>query len=69
MEPRDGEASILTKNPYLTPYAPQAALLQTIVFGGYLVRKVDEKPGLKTLWLGLNRVRDFYSKVNFSGRA
>jgi hypothetical protein len=42
----------------------QAPTLNTVIrlmagLGGFLGRKGDGKPGMKTLWLGLERVRDF----------
>ena len=33
-------------------------------YGGYLNRQGDGEPGPKTLWIGLQRVRDFVLGVN-----
>lgn len=31
--------------------------------GGFLARKGDGEPGVKSLWLGIQRLRDFVSGV------
>lgn len=31
--------------------------------GGFLARKDDGEPGVKSLWLGIQRLRDFVSGV------
>lgn len=33
--------------------------------GGFLARKGDGEPGVKTLWLGIQRVMDFAAGVKF----
>ena len=33
--------------------------LAATAFGGFLARKGDGEPGPKTLWIGLQRMRDF----------
>jgi hypothetical protein len=33
------------------------------MFGGFLGRKSDGEPGIKTLWLGFARIRDFVKVV------
>ena len=33
--------------------------------GGFLARKGDGEPGVKTLWLGMQRVMDFAAGVRF----
>jgi len=38
---------------------------QIAMLGGFLARKGDGEPGVKTLWIGLQRVTDFAAGVNF----
>ena len=35
------------------------------MLGGFLARKGDGEPGVKTIWIGLQRVMDFASGVRF----
>ena len=35
------------------------------MLGGFLARKGDGEPGVKTLWIGLQRVMDFAAGVRF----
>jgi hypothetical protein len=35
------------------------------MLGGFLARKGDGEPGVKTLWQGLQRVMDFAAGVKF----
>lgn len=46
------------------PIPPEPPPLNTVVrliatFGGFLARKGDGEPGVKTIWTGLQRVMDF----------
>lgn len=34
--------------------------------GGFLARKGDGEPGVKTIWLGMQRIFDFASGIRFS---
>jgi hypothetical protein len=34
--------------------------------GGFLARKGDGEPGVKTIWLGMQRIIDFASGVRYS---
>jgi hypothetical protein len=34
------------------------------MLGGFLGRKGDGEPGVKTLWLGLQRIRDFVRGID-----
>ena len=36
------------------------------MLGGFLARKGDGEPGVKTVWQGLQRVMDFAAGVKFS---
>jgi len=38
---------------------------QIAMLGGFLGRKCDGEPGVKTLWLGFARLRDFVRGVEF----
>lgn len=49
----------------------QAPTLNTMIrliagLGGFLARKSDGEPGMKTIWLGLQRVRDFAEGLRFA---
>jgi hypothetical protein len=49
----------------------QAPTLNTVIrliacLGGFLGRKSDGEPGMKTIWLGLQRVRDFAEGLRFA---
>jgi hypothetical protein len=49
----------------------QAPKLNTVIrliasLGGFLGRKCDGEPGMQTLWLGLERVRDFAEGMRFT---
>lgn len=35
------------------------------MLGGFLARKCDGEPGVKTIWLGMQRVIDFAAGVRF----
>ena len=34
--------------------------------GGFLARKGDGEPGVKTIWLGMQRILDFAAGIGFS---
>ena len=46
---------VIPKNPPTT----RELVRQIAILGGFLVRKCDGEPGVKTLWLGMQRLRDF----------
>lgn len=53
------------------PLPKQAPKLNTVIrliagLGGFLGRKCDGEPGMQTLWLGLQRVRDFADGMRFA---
>jgi hypothetical protein len=59
-------AYVLTKKPL--PAAPprlNEVLRRVAMLGGFLARKGDGEPGVKTIWLGLQRVMDFAAGVRF----
>ena len=35
------------------------------MLGGFLARKGDGEPGVKTIWIGLQRITDFAAGVRF----
>ena len=42
-------------------------VIRTIAtLGGFLGRKCDGEPGVKTLWIGLQRVADFVAGLHFA---
>jgi len=41
-------------------------ILLIAVLGGFLGRKDDGEPGVKTIWLGLQRVVDFAAGLKFA---
>lgn len=52
-------AYLLTKKkPPITPPTLNEVLRLIATLGGFLARKGDGEPGVKTLWLGLQRVMD-----------
>ena len=57
-------AYILAKKPIPTaPPTMRQVIRQIAMLGGFLGRKGDGEPGVKTLWLGFQRVRDFVQGV------
>lgn len=59
-------AYVLTKKP-LPPAPPSLneVVRRVAMLGGFLARKGDGEPGVKTLWIGLQRVMDFAAGVRF----
>lgn len=57
-------AYILAKKPVpTTPPSIRQVIRQIAMLGGFLGRKSDGEPGVKTLWQGLQRLRDFVEGV------
>lgn len=57
---------ILTKKPLpALPPSLNEVVRHVAMLGGFLARKGDGEPGVKTIWLGLQRVTDFVSGVRF----
>lgn len=60
---------ILAKQPIpKTPPTIREVIRRIAMLGGFLGRKSDGEPGVKTLWLGLQRVRDFVEGVEHMRR-
>lgn len=57
-------AYLLAKKPVpARPPTLRELIRQIAMLGGFLGRKCDGEPGVKTLWLGFQRVRDFVEGV------
>ena len=57
-------AYILAKKPVPKTTPTLRELIRRIaMLGGFLARKSDGEPGVKTLWLGYQRIRDFVDGV------
>lgn len=60
-------AFILNKRkPPKTPPPLNQVVRLIAMLGGFLARKGDGEPGVKTLWLGLQRVTDFAAGIRFA---
>ncbi len=53
------------KTPPTTQPSLNEVLRHVAMLGGFLARKGDGEPGVKTLWLGLQRVMDFAAGIRF----
>lgn len=63
-------AYILGKKPVpKTMPSVRNVIRQIAQLGGFLGRKCDGEPGVKTLWIGLQRVRDFVQGMEFMRKA
>ena len=68
-EVKDFEAAAELVDGYRPP--KQAPKLNTVIrliagLGGFLGHRYDGEPGMQTLWLGLQRVRDFAEGMQFA---
>ena len=45
------------------PPTTRELVRQIAMLGGFLGRKCDGEPGVKTLWLGMQRLRDFVEGI------
>jgi hypothetical protein len=58
-------AYVLAKKPIpSSPPTIREVIRQIAMLGGFLGRKGDGEPGVKTLWLGLQRIRDFVRGID-----
>ena len=71
LEPEEWQAAyILAKKPLPTAPPRLNEVLRLIAqLGGFLGRKGDGEPGVKTIWLGLQRVMDFAAGIKFAREA
>lgn len=53
------------KPPPKTPPRLNDMIRRIAILGGFLARKGDGEPGVKTIWLGLQRLMDFAAGVRF----
>ena len=59
-------AYVLSKKPPPpTPPSLNDVVRRVAMLGGFLARKGDGEPGVKTIWIGLQRVTDFAAGVRF----
>ena len=61
-----GAYILAKKNPPSTPPSLREMIRQIAMLGGFLGRKGDGEPGVKTLWQGLQRVMDFVLGLRFA---
>ena len=54
------------KKPPQMPPTLNEVLRLVAMLGGFLARKGDGEPGVKTIWLGLQRVMDFAAGLSFA---
>lgn len=71
LAPEEWQAAyILAKKPLPKQPPRLNAVLRLIArLGGFLGRKGDGEPGVKTIWLGLQRVMDFAAGIKFAREA
>jgi hypothetical protein len=58
-----GAYILAKKKPPAQPPTLREVIRQIAMLGGFLGRKSDGEPGVKTLWLGFARIRDFVEGV------
>ena len=57
---------MLTNKPSSSaPPSLNEVVRRVAMLGGFLARKGDGEPGVKTIWIGLQRVMDFAAGVRF----
>ena len=56
------------KPPPLAQPSPNEVVRHVAMLGGFLARKGDGEPGVKTLWLGMQRVMDFAAECDLYAR-
>lgn len=66
-EPEEWQAAFILndKPPPETPPALNEVVRLVAMLGGFLARKGDGEPGVKTLWQGLQRVTDFAAGLKY----
>jgi len=71
LEPEEWQAAYIRAKKPLPKQPPRLnAVLRLIArLGGFLGRKRDGEPGVKTIWLGLQRVMDFAAGLKFAREA
>ena len=67
-EPDEWKAAYILnqKRPPDTPPTLNEVVRLVARLGGFLARKGDGEPGVKTIWLGMQRILDFAAGIRFS---
>ena len=67
-EPDEWRAAFILnrKTPPDTPPRLNEVVRLVAMLGGFLARKGDGEPGVKTIWQGLQRVMDFATGLRFA---
>ena len=67
-EPDEWKAAFILnqKRPPDTPPTLNEVVRLVARLGGFLARTGDGEPGVKTIWLGMQRILDFAAGVRFS---
>jgi IS4 transposase len=67
-EPDEWKAAYILNRQKLPEKAPTLNEVVRLVarLGGFLARKGDGEPGVKTIWLGMQRILDFAAGIRFS---
>ena len=58
-----GAYILAKKAPLKMPPTLREVIRRIAMLGGFLGRKGDGEPGVKTLWLGFQRIRDFVEGI------
>ncbi len=56
--------TVKQESPPENPPTLDAAMDMIAKLGGYLGRSSDDPPGAKTIWIGIQRMRDFTLAIN-----
>ena len=67
-EPDEWQAAYILNKKKLPDKAPTLNEVVRLVarLGGFLARTGDGEPGVKTIWLGMQRILDFAAGIRFS---
>lgn len=67
-EPDEWKAAYILNKQKLPDKPPTLNEVVRLVarLGGFLARKGDGEPGVKTIWLGMQRILDFAAGIRFS---
>jgi hypothetical protein len=66
-EPDEWKAAYILNQQIVPSEAPMLNEVVRLVarLGGFLARKGDGEPGVKTIWLGMQRILDFAAGIRF----
>ena len=67
-EPDEWRAAYILNKEKIPDKTPTLNAVVRLVarLGGFLARKGDGEPGVKTIWLGMQRIIDFAAGIRFS---